>query len=101
MPRAVIYVRVSTSDQVENYSLETQENECSNYCERQGLAIDRIYREEGESAKTVNRTELQEMLRYLSSNAKKREITHVVVYRVDRLAREVGGHHAIKATLLR
>ncbi len=101
MPRAVIYVRVSTSDQVENYSLETQENECSNYCERQGLAIDRIFREEGESAKTVNRTELQEMLRYLSSNAKKREITHVVVYRVDRLAREVGGHHTIKATLSR
>ncbi len=99
MPRAVIYVRVSTSDQVDNYSLETQESECSKFCDREGLVIDRIFREEGESAKTVNRTELQEMLRYLTSNAKKREITHVVVYRVDRLAREVGGHHTIKTTL--
>ncbi len=99
MPRAVIYVRVSTADQVDNYSLETQESECAKYCERQGLEVDRIFREEGESAKTINRTALQEMLRYLTSSAKKREITHVVVYRVDRLAREVGGHHTIKATL--
>ena len=99
MPLAVIYVRVSTSDQVDNYSLETQETECAKYCAREGLEVDRIFREEGESAKTVNRTALQEMLRYLTSNAKKREITHVIVYRVDRLAREVGGHHTIKTTL--
>ena len=99
MSRAVLYVRVSTADQVDNYSLETQEKECRRYCERQGLVVDRIFREEGESAKTVNRTQLQEMLRYLGSNAKKREITSVVVYRVDRLAREVGGHHTIKAAL--
>ena len=101
MARAVIYVRVSTTDQVDNYSLETQETECRKYCEREGLIVDRLFREEGESAKTVNRTELQEMLRYLTSHAKKREITHVVVYRVDRLAREVGGHHTIKTTLSR
>ena len=99
MPRAVIYTRVSTSDQVDNYSLETQETECAKYCSREGLEVDHIFREEGESAKTINRTALQEMLRYLTSNAKKREITHVVVYRVDRLAREVGGHHTIKTAL--
>jgi site-specific DNA recombinase len=99
MSRAVLYVRVSTADQVDNYSLETQEKECRRYCERQGLVVDRIFREEGESAKTVNRTQLQEMLRYLGSNSKKRGITSVVVYRVDRLAREVGGHHTIKAAL--
>ena len=99
MSRAVLYVRVSTADQVDNYSLETQEKECRRYCEQQGLVVDRIFREEGESAKTVNRTQLQEMLRYLGSNAKKRGVTSVVVYRVDRLAREVGGHHTIKAAL--
>jgi site-specific DNA recombinase len=99
MPRAVIYVRVSTTEQVDNYSLDLQEEECTKYCHKNGLSVDRIFREEGESAKTVNRTELQEMLRYLTSNAKRHEITHVIVCPVDRLAREVGGHHTIKAAL--
>src|SRR5271166_4523641 len=56
---AIIYTRVSTGRQVENASLDTQEQVCKDYCARQGWAVLRVFREEGESAKTADRTQLQ------------------------------------------
>ena len=41
--RAVIYVRVSTKDQVENFSLTTQEKACRDYCEKFGMKADKIF----------------------------------------------------------
>lgn len=55
MTRSVIYIRVSTAEQVDNYSLETQLKACREYCDREGLEVDSIFREEGESAKTSAR----------------------------------------------
>ena len=63
MTAAVLYVRVSTAEQVDNYSLATQERACRDYCEREGLTVDRVFREEGESAKTANRTQLRAPLK--------------------------------------
>ena len=99
MTRAVVYLRVSTVEQVENYSLDTQERGCVDYCERNGFDVDRIFREEGESAKTADRTQLQAMINYCAAEAKRRGIGVVVVYRVDRLARQVEHHTAIRAVL--
>ena len=99
MSKAVIYTRVSTHDQVDNYSLENQERECRIFCEQQGLSVVRLYREEGESAKTANRTQLQRMLKDLVLAGKKEEISVVVIYRVDRLARETSDYGAIRASL--
>ncbi len=99
MTAALIYTRVSTSEQVENLSLDTQERECRAYCEREGLEVDHVFREEGESAKTANRTQLQELLAYCAAEAKRRDISVLVVYRVDRLARAVHDHTAIRAAL--
>src|SRR5215469_7880386 len=53
---AVIYTRVSTREQMANLSLPTQEKACTDYCARQGLQVDRVFVEEGESAKSVDRT---------------------------------------------
>jgi site-specific DNA recombinase len=97
--RAVIYTRVSTAEQVDNYSLDTQLRTCREYCEREDLEVDRVFREEGESAKTSDRPELQEMLSYCALNVKRREIGFVVVARVDRLARNSLDHGAIRLTL--
>ncbi len=96
---ALLYVRVSTAEQVDNYSLATQERACREYCEREGLTVDRIFREEGESAKTANRTQLRAMLNYCSSEAKRRGISAVVIFRVDRLARAVEDYALIGAAL--
>jgi len=97
--RAVIYIRVSTADQVENFSLATQEAACLEYCKQRGLEADRVFREEGESAKSANRTRLNEMVKYCAANRKARNITTVVVYRVDRFARKMADHTALKAIL--
>ena len=60
--QAVIYCRVSTKEQTKNLSLPTQERVCREYCERQGVAVNRVFVEEGESAKTSDRTKLIELL---------------------------------------
>jgi site-specific DNA recombinase len=90
MKRAVIYCRVSTKDQVDNFSLATQEKQCRDYCDRNGFVVDRLFVEQGESAKTANRTEFQKMLSYCRQN--KNSVLWVVVYSVSRFARSVHDH---------
>lgn len=68
MVGAVIYVRVSHPSQVDNFSLDTQLRACEEYCRREGLDVLERFREEGESAKTTDRTQLQRMLQYCRSH---------------------------------
>ena len=65
---AVIYVRVSTKKQTENLSLPTQLRACEDYCRRQGYEVLERFREDGESARTTDRTELQNLLKYCRTN---------------------------------
>jgi site-specific DNA recombinase len=88
--RAIIYTRVSSKEQVEGTSLDTQKERCIAYCQQQELEIDRIFVEEGESAKVLDRTELQNMLAYCRKN--KGKISHLIVYRFDRFARNMQDH---------
>ena len=64
MVGAVIYVRVSTKGQTENLSLPTQLRACEEYCRRHGFEILQRFHEQGESAKTTERSELQNLLKY-------------------------------------
>ena len=59
---AVIYVRVSTESQVDGYSLADQEDRCRKEAERQGFHVLKVYREEGISAKTLDRPQLEELM---------------------------------------
>ena len=95
--RAVIYCRVSSKDQVANFSLETQEKACGDYCKKHGSAVDKVFIEEGESAKTANRTEFQKMLAYCREN--KGRVKWVVVYSVSRLPAAVHDHAQTRAHL--
>ena len=99
MSGAYVYVRVSTAEQVENFSLDTQERSCLEFCEREGLDVVRIFREEGESAKTANRPELRAMLNACATDGRRTGISTVVVFRVDRLARAVEDYAAISGAL--
>ena len=96
--RAVIYVRVSTGRQVQGTSLETQERDCRAYGERMGWQITRIFREEGESAKTAQRTQLQEMLRFCRTTQQRPE--YVLIHALDRFARNGIDHDALREELL-
>lgn len=95
--RAVLYLRVSSADQVNNFSLETQEEICRNVAEKLGYEVDRVFREEGVSAKNADRPQLIELLEYCRHN--KNKITSVLVYKFDRLARNTSDHLAIRAKL--
>ena len=97
MNRAVIYCRVSTKDQVENFSLATQQKACVEFCARNNFAVEKIFIEEGESAKTANRTEFQKMLEYC--RAHKGRVHWVVVYSVSRFARSVHDHAHVRSHL--
>src|SRR5258705_1328706 len=82
----VIYVRVSTKEETENLSITTQLKDCEDYCERQAFHILARFREEGESAKTADRTELQKLLQFCRTN--KGRVQFVVVFNLTRFARD-------------
>jgi site-specific DNA recombinase len=97
--KAIIYIRVSTQEQLLNHSLDTQERACREYCRREGWQVSQVYRERGESAKTMQRTALTELLEFCKKHARKDGVGALVVYKVDRLARDAFDHHIIRYEL--
>jgi len=96
---AVIYCRVSSKEQVNGTSLESQEIACREYASRHQLKVVRVFVEKGESAKFADRTQLLEMLAFCKGREK--NVDQLLVWKVDRLARNVGDHFNIKASLLK
>lgn len=96
--RAVIYTRVSTAEQAEKKkSLEQQEEQCRDFATKRDLETVKVFREEGESAKTAERTKLLEMLAYCKEH--KDRVKYVIVWKVDRFARRAEDHLAMRAVL--
>jgi site-specific DNA recombinase len=96
--KAVIYLRVSTEEQVENYSLGNQEEPCRKEAHNRNLEIIEVFREEGKSAKTITgRPTLIEMLQYCRKN--KNEVSYVIAYRLDRISRQTADFLAIRKKL--
>lgn len=93
----VIYVRVSSSEQVEGTSLAVQEEQCRRYCKERCIAVLEVFREEGESAKTADRTELLRALAFC--RLAKRQVKAFVVAKVDRFARNTEDHFYIRQHL--
>lgn len=94
---AIIYCRVSSTDQLEGTSLDSQERLCREYAGRQGIEVRKVFIERGESAKTANRTELNRALIF----CRKHKIGYFVVYKLDRFARNQDDHVSIRAVLRR
>ena len=97
--RAVAYVRVSSEDQVKGTSLDSQTDACKQYAKTNSIELpdENVFREEGVSAKLIDRPKLAAMLDYCTKN--KGKITHCIIWKVDRLARKSEYHHIIKAQL--
>lgn len=96
-PKAILYTRVSSDEQVENTSLDQQESTGKDFCTRKGFKLVKVFREEGESARYIERTQLKSALEYCAN--KKNGIEFFVVYKYDRFSRSVENHLAIKAIL--
>ena len=88
-PMAVIYLRVSTKDQAsrggeaEGFSIPAQRDACVRKAESLGAVVVAEFVDAGESARSANRPELKKMLAFV----KEHRIKHVIVHKVDRLAR--------------
>jgi DNA invertase Pin-like site-specific DNA recombinase len=95
----VIYCRVSSKEQVDGTSLESQEIACREYATRNHIDVAKVFVERGESAKFADRTQLLELLSFCGDRSK--SIDCLLVWKVDRLARNVGDHFSIKASLLK
>ncbi len=95
--KIVIYTRVSTDEQAKGgTSLANQRAACLEYCERQGHQVAKIFVEEGESAKTANRTELKAMLEYCRIE---KNIKVVIVHKLDRFSRNAADHSQMRVYL--
>lgn len=83
---AGLYPRVSTDDQVrEGFSLDEQEEEMLRLCEYKNYQVYKVYREEGVSAKNMNRPKFQEMIQDLKDG----KINRIIVHKLDRLTRSI------------
>jgi site-specific DNA recombinase len=96
--QAVIYVRVSSGEQVIGTSLDSQETQCRRFCAERGFTVLEVFREEGESAKTADRTALLRALEYCRKN--KGKVQAFVVAKVDRFARNTEDHFYVRKLLL-
>ena len=97
MRRAVIYCRVSTTEQTKNLSLPVQEKACREYCDREGYEIAAIFIEEGESAKTIERPKFKELLAFCRQ--RKNRVDAVVVNSISRFSRDKYSHVTVRALL--
>lgn len=77
------YARVSTDNQLENYSIEEQTERLKAYCAAKGWTLLQTYVDGGYSGGNTDRPALQEMLSAIREN----KIDAVVVYKLDRLSR--------------
>ena len=99
--KCIIYLRVSTKEQAltnekEGYSIAAQRKACIRYAEEKGWEVVDEYVDRGESARSAHRPQLQMMLSYVK---KEKDIDFVIVHKIDRLARNLEDHVAIKAIL--
>jgi DNA invertase Pin-like site-specific DNA recombinase len=94
--RAAIYLRVSSREQAYGYSIPAQREACRRRIVDEGWTLAVEYCDSGESARTANRPQFQAMLQALTEDP---SISVLLVHKLDRLARNLEDHVAIKARL--
>jgi site-specific DNA recombinase len=98
---AVIYLRVSTKEQTakdetgEGYSIPAQRGACIRHIAERGWNLAGEFTDAGESARTADRPMLKALLHRVAEGG----IGAVVVHKIDRLARSMEDHVAIRAAL--
>lgn len=93
----IAYCRVSSKEQVDKTSLDTQEKSIQEYAARNNIRILKTYIERGESAKTADRTEFNKALLFCAN--KKNQVDYFIVNKIDRFARNQDDHVTVRALL--
>ena len=90
--KASIYIRVSTAEQAaEGFSLAAQQQRCTDFIKSQGWELGEVYKDDGYSAKDLNRPSMQRLIQ----DVKSKKFDVLVVYRLDRLVRSVLDLHQL------
>lgn len=97
--KCVAYVRVSTEEQVHGTSLDMQQKACLDFARANGweLSENNIFRDEGESAKAMNRPQLLEMIEFCRKH--KGQYEKCIIWKIDRFARNSDDHVMIRTVL--
>lgn len=93
--RVAIYARVSTEEQKEGQTINSQVAELQRFAEDGGYIIRRIYKDDGWSGSVIGRPALDQ----LRDDARGNELQAVLINDVDRLARDVSHLGVIKRDL--
>lgn len=81
--KGACYVRVSTENQLENYSIEEQTDRLKSYCVAKDITVTDFYTDGGYSGGNLNRPALRRLIGDIENG----QIDIVVVYKLDRLSR--------------
>lgn len=95
--KGIIYIRVSSEEQVKGTSLEFQEESCRKYCKDKSIEVIKVFKEEGASAKSTDRKEFLDAINFCGIN--KGNIEAFIVFKVDRFARNTEDHFAVRKIL--
>lgn len=95
----VTYCRVSSKEQIKGTSLESQELACQDFARSKNIKILKVFIERGESAKFADRTQLLELIDFCRHNKGKVQV--LLVWKIDRFARNVVDHFSVKASLMK
>ena len=87
--KAVLYARVSSEEQIDNWSISAQKHEFSDLCQQKGWQSTGIYCEEGVSAHTDS-IEKRPQFKRLLEDCRNRNFDVVVVHSLDRWSRNLG-----------
>ncbi|MCB9140449.1 MAG: recombinase family protein [Caldilineaceae bacterium] len=93
--RYAAYIRISSEDQVGNFSMDAQERGIQTWVTGQGGLLVNIYRDEAKSARTADRPAFQQMRK----DARQGKFDALVVHKFDRFARNRTDALAIKSLL--
>lgn len=86
--RAAIYVRVSSREQVDGYSLDAQRRACREFAASRGYTVVAEFSDEGVSAHTDNLAKRPAFQR-LMADAEAGQFAIVIVHKMDRFARKL------------
>ncbi len=97
MKTAVIYARVSSREQAEGFSIDAQVKACKKKAKEENYKVVKIFKDEGFTGTNKDRPALKKLIQH----CKDREIDVVIIHKIDRFARSVVDHSAIRATLMK
>ena len=95
MVRYAAYLRISSEEQVGNYSIDAQHRAIQTWVQTQGGRLAKVYKDEAQSGRNADRPAFQQM----RQDARSRKFDALVVHKFDRFARNRTDALAIKSLL--